>query len=199
MGSENLPHKSSAATAADGKSAVRIFVALKITPDIANQLAQLARGLERFPVRFIAPKDIHLTLVPPWHEASLPTAVEKLRNVAEKAAPFSLSFVSLTYGPQPRRARLLWAECAAGEELTTLRTALLLAFGQVDDRPFRPHVTLARIRGYGAAVARKHPMDRAPTIAVQQVETVELMQSPPAGEVGYRVLASMRLGREPMR
>jgi 2'-5' RNA ligase len=71
-------------------------------------------------------------------------------------------------------------------------------FGQSDDRRFRPHVTVARIRGNGAVVARKQPIDRALAF-VQRVETVELMQSPPAGEVGYRVLASLRLGGNSVR
>jgi len=198
VASENLPRDSDAMAAADGKPAARVFVALKVAPEIARDLAQMARELERFPVRLIAPDDIHLTLVPPWNETSIPTAVEKLCGVAEKAAPFSLAFVHLNYGPQPQRPRLLWAECAAGEELTALHAALLLVFGQNDDRPFRPHVTVARIRGNGAAVARKQPIDRALSF-LQQVETIELMQSPPAGEVGYRVLASLRLGGNSVR
>jgi 2'-5' RNA ligase len=153
----------------------------------------MARELERFPVRLIAPGDIHLTLVPPWSETSIPAAIEKLRGVAERSAPFTLAFQSIDYGPEPRRPRLLWAECATGDELAALHSALLLAFGQSDERPFRPHVTVARIRGNGSAIARRHAMARALTFS-QRVESVELMQSPPPGEVGYRVLVSLRLG-----
>ena len=40
------------------------------------------------------------------------------------------------------------------------RAALLRAFGQADERPFRPHVTLARLRDKGRAIARKHPVDQ---------------------------------------
>ncbi len=197
MASENLLNKSDITSIAVVQPAARVFVALKIVPEITRELVQLAE-LERFPVRLIAPDDIHLTLVPPWNEASIPAAIEKLRGVAGKAAPFSLAFVHLNYGPQPRRPRLLWAECTASEELAALHAALLLVFGQSDDRPFRPHVTVARIRGNGAAVARKQPIDRALPF-IQQVETVELMQSPPLGEVGYRVLASLRLGGDSVR
>ena len=193
MASENRPRDSGDAAAAAGKPAARIFVALRIAPQIAGELVQMARPLERFAVRLIAPADIHLTLVPPWNETSIPTATETLRGVADKAAPFTLAFEHIGYGPQPRRPRLLWAECAAGEELAALHGALLVAFGQSDERPFRPHVTIARIRSNGAAVARKQPIDRELAFA-QQVESVELMQSPPAGETGYRVLASLKLG-----
>ncbi len=174
---------------------VRVFVALKVAPRIARELAQMAGDLERLRVRLIAPDDIHLTLVPPWSETSVPGAIEKLRGVAGKATPFNLAFVHLSYGPQPRRPRLLWTECTASPELTALHAALLLVYGQSDERPFRPHVTVARIRGNGAAVARKQPIDRALAFS-QQVETVELMQSPPPGKVGYRVLASLPLGRD---
>ena len=193
MASENRPRDIGDAAAAAGKPAARIFVALRIAPQIADELVQIARPLERFAVRLIAPADIHLTLVPPWNETSIPTAIETLRGVADNAAPFALAFEHIGYGPQPRRPRLLWAECAAGEELAALHGALLVAFGQSDERPFRPHVTIARIRNNGAAVARTQPIDRELAFA-QQVESVELMQSPPAGETGYRVLASLKLG-----
>jgi 2'-5' RNA ligase len=153
VASENRPHDSGEAAAAADKPAVRIFVALRIAPEIAGELAQMARTLERFAVRRIAPADIHLTLVPPWNETSIPAAIETLRGVADKAVPFTLAFEHLGYGPQPRRPRLLWADCAEGEELAALHAALLAAFGQSDERPFRPHVTVARIRGNGAQAA----------------------------------------------
>ena len=135
-----------AATAnADRPKPSCISVAIMIAPAIADELAQLARGLERFPVRLVVPADIHLTLVPPWNEVSIPDAVEKLRRVADRYGPFALTFQHIVFGPDPRRPRLLWAECAAGREIAELQAALLRAFGQTDERPFRPHVTRARL------------------------------------------------------
>lgn len=197
MASEGPAPDKETNAATTGHPGARVFVALRIAPEIAGELAQMVRVPERFAVRRIAPADIHLTLVPPWKETSIPAAIEKLRGAADRAVPFSLAFERLSYGPQPRRPRLLWAECSADEALTTLRDALLAAFGQRDERPFRPHVTVARIRGNGAALARKQPIERALAFS-QRIETVELMQSPPAGEVGYRVLASLPLGASAM-
>jgi 2'-5' RNA ligase len=179
-----------------GPRLARVFVALKMTPEIAGELAQMALELEPFPVRLIAPADIHLTLVPPWNEVSIPEAVGKLGRVTDRFGVFTLEFRHVGYGPQPRRPRLLWAECAAGPDLTRLHAELLLAFGQTDERPFRPHVTLARLRGNGAAIARKYPIDRDLALA-QYVGSVELMQSPAPGERGYKVLASPRFGANP--
>jgi 2'-5' RNA ligase len=178
---------------ASGASQARVFVGLKIVPKIATELAQLAVGLEKLSVRPIAPADIHLTLVPPWNETSIPDAIEKLARVASGFGAFWLIFQHVGYGPQPRRPRLLWADCAATDEIAALHTALLQAYGQTDECPFQPHVTLARLRANGAAIARKHPIDR-PLSLTQRVESLELFQSPPPGASGYQVLASLRLG-----
>jgi 2'-5' RNA ligase len=156
----------------------------------------VARALERFPVRLIAPAAIHLTLVPPWNEVSIPEAVGKLHGVADRFGEFVLEFRRVGYGPEPRRPRFLWAECDAGPELARMRAALLLTFGQSDERSFRPHVTLARLRGNGASIARKCPFDRALALT-QRVGSVEFMQSPAPGESGYKVLASLQLGADP--
>jgi 2'-5' RNA ligase len=177
----------------DAAPRVRVFVGVKAAPEIARELARLAAGLENSPVRPVAPSDIHLTLVRPWDEASIPDAIERLRLVASRFGAFWMTYQHVGYGPRPKRPRLLWADCTAGDEIAALRAALLQAYGQTDERPFRPHVTLARLRGNGSAIARKHPIDRE-LLLTQHVESVELFQSPPAGAGGYRILASFRLG-----
>jgi RNA 2',3'-cyclic 3'-phosphodiesterase len=91
---------------------------------------------------------------------------------------------------------MLWADCTAGEPIATLRASLLQAYDQTDERPFRAHVTLARIRDNGRRIARRHPMDQALSLT-QRIETVELFQSPRPGETGYRIVASAVLGEPP--
>jgi len=173
---------------------VRVFVGVKIAPEIARQLAEFAAPLARSSVRRVATDDIHLTLVPPWNEAFLADAIEKLRGVAAGFGVFWLSFQRITYGPQPRRPRLLWVDCASSDDIVALRAALLEACGQTDERRFQPHVTLARIRSDGLAIARNHPIDQ-PLSFMQHVEAIEFFQSPPQGGTGYRVLASLPLGK----
>ena len=130
----------------------RIFVGLKIARPIAKELSQHANRLERAPSRFVPCDDIHLTLVPPWNENSIPEVIEKLRVTSRRLAPFTLTFARLAYWPNHRRPRLLCIECKPTEELAALQSALLDVFGQLNDRPFKPHVTLARLkRGAKAA------------------------------------------------
>lgn len=194
------PDETTSGTETQGQGAaraqsVRVFVALKIGIELAQELAGLSAEIAGPTVHRVAPADIHLTLVPPWRELSIPDATVKLTQVAERHIAFDLVFRHVNYGPDERRPRLLWAECIANSELAELRTDLLTVFGQADERPFRPHVTLARIRGNGARVERRHPISRNLARA-QRIVSVELMQSPP-GARGYTVLASSPLKATP--
>lgn len=190
---EDPCERSDAAVAAPHEAPLRrIFVGLKTAPEIARELARQAQALERHGIRPVPPDDLHLTLVPPWNAGSIPEATEQLRRAASGFGAFPLTFHHLGYGPEPRRPRFLWAECAADDALAQLHEALRRAYGATQGRPFRPHVTLARLRDKGRAIARKHPIDQRLALT-QQVASVELFQSPPAGQRGYRVLASIAL------
>jgi 2'-5' RNA ligase len=173
-------------------SPVRLFAGLAVAPEIAREFVKLAACIEGPSVRLVAPADVHVTLVPPWRETSVPAAVEKLVLAARACEAFWLTFRRVGYGPDLRRPRMLWVDCAAAEEITILRASLLQAYGQTDGRPFRPHVTLARIRNNGRRIARTHPIDQELSFA-QRIETIELFQSPLPGEAGYRIVASARL------
>lgn len=171
----------------------RVFVGLGMSPGVAQKLAELVEPLKDGSIRLVPPADIHLTLVPPWNESDISDAAGKLRKLVSGFGQFLLAFEHLRYGPTRREPRLLWAECAASNELVALRTALLAAYRQCDDeRPFRPHVTLARIAKDARAMARKNPLDQTLSLT-QLVTSVQLYQSPPRGPGGYQILASLPL------
>ncbi len=177
----------------DQTKPTRVFIAIKIAPGVAQALADLSVPLHGPEVRRVVAADIHLTLVPPWDETAISNTVAKLTRLVASHDSFELKFQRVCYGPDPTHPRLLWAECAVSGELAALRSALLATFERAEPRPFRPHVTLARIRQHGAAIARKQPIDRDLVLS-QQVASVELMQSPPPGAAGYTLLASVPLG-----
>lgn len=176
----------------------RVFVGIKITPELAERLAEIAKPLGVEGVRLVPKGDIHLTLVPPWNESDIVEACEKLRQATCGFGCFPLLFENLRYGPTLRHPHLLWAECTASDELSRLRMALLAKFGQTDPRPFTPHVTLARIPKGGRIVARKFPLGQTLSFT-QLITSVELFQSPEKGGSGYQVLASLPLGSDPCR
>jgi len=170
----------------------RVFVGIKVAPDIAEELAKLVQPLEGLPVRLIPAADLHLTLVPPWNEAAISAAIEKLHEAICGLRGFTLTFERIAYGPTRRQPRLLWAECAPAEDALETQALLLATFGQSQERPFRPHVTLARLHRIGRAIAGKHPFDQTLSLT-QRVKTIELFKSPRKGERGYVVLDSVPL------
>ena len=170
----------------------RVFVGLKVAPEIAQKLAQFASALERFPTRFTPSEDIHLTLVPPWDETCIPDAIEKLRAALSGSGPFLLTFTRLSYWPDRRHPRLLCAECLPTDEIAALQSALSCAFDQKDAKPFRPHVTLARMQRGSQAAAGKKEMDRKLSL-VQSIDTVQLFQSRTQAGENYHILASLPL------
>ena len=75
---------------------MRVLVGLKVVPEIARDLVGLVRRLAAV-LAPVAAADMHVTLVPPWNEASIDDAIRKLRTVAGNFRPFSLTFRRVTY------------------------------------------------------------------------------------------------------
>ena len=171
---------------------VRVFVGLKIAPEIAQQLHQVARSIAHPTDRLVPSEDLHVTLLPPWDEASVPNAIERLDSVSRAAGPFTLAFTHLSYWPEPRHPRLLCAECEATHAIAALQSALSNAFGAREDKPFRPHVTLARMQRRGRSRLDRSP-DHRPLSFVQPIRSVELFRSPAGNRNGYEILASLPL------
>lgn len=172
----------------------RIFIGLKVSAALAEVLAAWAAVLVDPRVRRVAAADMHLTLVPPWNETDLDAIIATLTRVADGFSAFTLEVVRLAYAPDPDQPRLLWAECLANATLGALRDALLQAFHPRQTRPFRPHLTLARLGRYGRHIAAAHPLEQRLSLR-QPVTAVTLFQSPVAGGSGYSVLAQAPLGR----
>jgi 2'-5' RNA ligase len=75
-----------------------------------------------------------------------------------------------------------------------MHALLLAALGQAEERPFRPHVTLARFQGNGRAIADEHPFNQALSLT-QRVQTIALFKPPAKSEKGYEALVSVPLER----
>jgi RNA 2',3'-cyclic 3'-phosphodiesterase len=149
------------AVAADAQ---RLFVAIRIAPAAANQLAQTADQLARrannnkIDVRWVAPVNYHITLAYlGWARALAHEAVvDVMDEMAAGLAPFELRLSKLGGFPNAQMAKVLWAgvEDASGHldhMVGVARSRLAkLGFTVADaDRPFHPHVTLGRLTAPG--------------------------------------------------
>ncbi len=137
---------------------VRCFVAVAVEGQAAGALLACQSELKACGagVRWTAPEQMHLTLkflgeVPP---AMVTAARAALAPVCAQAAPFTLTLAGLGAFPNPARAQVVWAGVTDGREALTrlaaaVEAALVPAGMPREMRPFRPHLTLGRVREGG--------------------------------------------------
>ncbi len=148
---------------------MRLFTAIDIAADVRERLRLFVAGLKPLAKITWSPVDnLHITtkFIGEWPEARL--AEVKSALSAAKADPMEIAIRSTGWFPNDRRPRVFWAGVEAPESLAQLahRTeAALATIGvPVEDRPYSPHLTLARIResvnlGPLRAALEKAPMD----------------------------------------
>ncbi len=107
-------------------------------------------------VRWVRLDGLHVTLrfIGPTLDPRIPAALEAVAAAAAAAAPFEVALAGAGAFPDPYRPRALWLGIGAGvDELSALTQAIDRGLGErgwpVEDRPFRPHLTLARSDGVG--------------------------------------------------
>jgi 2'-5' RNA ligase len=184
---------------------MRTFVALNLPAAervrLHDALAPLReRGL---PVRWMAPEALHLTVkfLGDTEGDGVADIERVLAAAAARRAPIRLRIGGLGAFPSLRRANVLWVGAAPDPELLALQKDVELALSRLgyprEQRPFRPHVTIGRLRSDGRAVDVERLGGSVGYDAVVDVETVDLMQSL-AGAAGsrYETLLRRRLGEK---
>jgi 2'-5' RNA ligase len=130
---------------------VRLFAAVEL-PDAAR--AAIGAATERLRttlpgLRWVPAENLHLTLVfLGWVDPGEVDPIrDELAGAAAPAAPFRAGLGAAGRFPDTGKARIVWFGFTSGaEELDALagRVRRAVAHRVGDDRPFRPHVTVAR-------------------------------------------------------
>ena len=133
---------------------MRLFVAINFPRQLCESVWRAAAPLRehRYPVKWVTPESMHLTLkflgpVDSGREAAIAAA---LAQVAARAKPFPLPLGGLGAFPSAQRPRVVWAGCEAVPPLELLQHDVERAMHEqgfaLEGRPFRPHLTLGRVR-----------------------------------------------------
>jgi 2'-5' RNA ligase len=130
---------------------MRLFIALALPAEVHEELALAQARLRGLPVRWASPAGIHLTLqfIGEAPERSAPALLEALAGLPD--TPFELRLDGLGAFPDLRRPRVVWAGLGGDlAALARLQAAVLGATAPLgftpEARPFRPHLTLGRVR-----------------------------------------------------
>jgi 2'-5' RNA ligase len=141
-----------------GSRRVRAFFALPLTREAVAACGRardaLQRRAERSPitVRFLPDDALHLTLcfLGSVERSALPDFVRVLEASA-RVEPFSAAFSGLGAFSSPKRARVVVAELADAEGRLAALAEMVSRGAEklgvpLEERAFRPHVTLARLK-----------------------------------------------------
>jgi RNA 2',3'-cyclic 3'-phosphodiesterase len=132
---------------------MRTFIAIEIPPDIRSRISQLIEDLRPAApnVRWARTEGLHVTLkflgeVPLPKVDTVKQALASIRGID----PFVIQIGGAGYFPTERAPRVVWLGVQAGHELTALAARVDAALGPVgfakEDRPYKPHLTLARVQ-----------------------------------------------------
>ncbi|HEY3346613.1 MAG TPA: RNA 2',3'-cyclic phosphodiesterase [Nitrospirota bacterium] len=134
---------------------VRTFIAVEMPESVKGVIEDVQGLLKRSgaDVGWTKPGGVHLTLrfLGPVKEQRIPEIAKAVDEAVKGTAPFSLEVRGTGVFPNPRLARVVWMGLTgAVDELSALQRKVEeacegLGFGR-EDKPFRPHVTLGRIK-----------------------------------------------------
>jgi 2'-5' RNA ligase len=169
---------------------VRCFIAIDLAPDVRAAVLRAQETLRaaaaRADVRWAGPNQIHLTLkflgaVP---DSDVPAVSAALEAVAAETDPIDLAAGGLGGFPSLTRPRVLWGGITAGvAETAALVGAIDRAVAELgfpaENRPFRGHLTLGRLRSPrgGAALTKAIAGAGAPAFGSWTATEVVLYES----------------------
>ena len=183
---------------------MRLFVAVAVAPGVRAGLTELPARLPDHALRWIPPQNLHLTLkfLGEVSEARLARVVEAARDAAEGFAPFTIGLQGVGAFPSRRHAQVVWVGVREGaERLVELAGALETALARRrfarEKRPFRPHLTVGRVRGQHGQVDMSDALAGMSDTEFgrQRVAALKIMESRlhPSGAV-YGVIEEIPLG-----
>lgn len=130
---------------------MRLFVALEISPAVRENLANFIKQLRPLAPqpRWVRPENLHVTLkfigeVPSEKLGAIRAALAAIRS----NQAVTIEFRGLGFFPAEKHPRVFWAGMNASPNLKTLASDIENATQKLgippEQRPFSPHLTLAR-------------------------------------------------------
>ena len=129
---------------------MRIFIGIDLDPEVRTRIARFIEGVEGFApdARWARPESLHITLKfigeqPPERVEAI---TERLRRVESSA--FEIRAGGYGFFPTAKAPRVFWIGIHAGPQLAKLAESIDTTVAEVgipqEERPYSPHLTLAR-------------------------------------------------------
>jgi 2'-5' RNA ligase len=132
---------------------MRIFIGIDLDPEIRGRISRFLEGVQGFApdARWVRPESLHITLkfIGEQTPERVEAIAERLRRV--KGGEFEIRSGGYGFFPTAKAARVFWIGIHAGPQLAELAGSIDVATAELgiprEDRPYSPHLTLARAGG----------------------------------------------------
>lgn len=170
------------------QTTVRSFIAIEINDTIRGRLSDIQNTLKKVNghVSWVQPQNVHCTLV--FLGDIFQPAVDSVANALAKTAagckPFEIEISSLGFFGSARSPRIIWAGMTGQTDVLInlqgkITAAVLQAGLKPDEKPFKPHLTIGRVRSNRNAPALVEAIkaNETKTFGKNSVGRVVLMKS----------------------
>ena len=132
---------------------MRIFIGIDLGPEVRGRISRFLEGVQGFApdARWVHPESLHITLkfIGEQTPERVEAIVERLRRV--NSEEFEIRSGGYGFFPTAKAPRVFWIGIHAGPQLAELAESIDVATVELgiprEDRPYSPHLTLARASG----------------------------------------------------
>ena len=161
----------------------RIFIAIKIEPE--NTFLRIHSSLKAIlgneKINWVDPSNIHLTLafLGDTEEERIKVAAIMLKQKCTGFGEFEFTLEGTGVFKDLRDPRVIWLGINESDKLTRLYEEIKLGLTdtgfQTEDRPFRPHITIGRIKFIKNTDALKAAIEKYRDSEIQKVTVKEVI------------------------
>lgn len=161
----------------------RIFIAVKVHPgdNLKNMLSSVRNDLAGENIKWIDPDNIHVTLafLGETEESRIQAVIKVLRGTCSGFGKFEFILKNAGVFKSLTNPRVIWVGVDAPVELVMLNDIINkrlkdLEF-QIEDRIFRPHVTIGRVKLLQAQDSLKSLIEKYRDVEFQKVPVEEVI------------------------
>lgn len=132
---------------------MRIFIGIDLDPDVRVRISRCVEGVQGFApeARWVRPESLHITLkfIGEQKPEQVEVIAERLRRI--EAGVFEIRVAGYGFFPTATAPRVFWIGIQSGPRLAELAENIDVLVAGVgvarEDRPYTPHLTLARAGG----------------------------------------------------
>ncbi|NTU73908.1 hypothetical protein HGB07_07175 [Candidatus Roizmanbacteria bacterium] len=122
----------------------RVFIGCVLSSPLKNAIHHWTLCHDEYPVDWVLPQNLHITLVSPWEEDDVEQVIEKLHG-NRFSSSFILHLDIASLGPSFKQPRLIWIKGTARKPILDLKYHLESVLHITPtDREYIPHITITR-------------------------------------------------------